>query len=89
MPPIAALQNFVPPISKGRRLVFNLLAGLLGLVGVALIVFGLTKGGDVGGRAGLIGGGAFVIVLCVSLFSPRLVPPLARAAGCRWKRCGG
>jgi putative ABC transport system permease protein len=81
VPPIAALQNFVPPISRGRRFLFNLLAGLLGALGVAMIVFGLATGGDVGGRAGLIGGGAFVIVLCVSLFTPKLVPPLARVAG--------
>ncbi len=81
VPPIAALQNFVPPLGRGRRLVFNLFAGLLGVIGAAMIVYGLAKGGDVGGRAGLIGGGAFVIVLCVSLFTPRLVPPLARLAG--------
>ncbi len=81
VPPIAALQNFVPPLGRGRRLLFNLLAGLLGLLGAAMIVYGLAKGGDVGGRAGLIGVGAFVIVLCVSLFTPRLVPPLARLAG--------
>ena len=31
--------------------------------------------------AGLMGGGAVVIVLAVSLFSPRLVPPLATIAG--------
>jgi putative ABC transport system permease protein len=81
VPPIAALQNFVPPISGGRRLAFNLFVAALGLLGAGLVVYGLAKGGDVGGRAGLIGGGAFVIVLCVSLFSPRLVPPLARVAG--------
>jgi putative ABC transport system permease protein len=81
VPPIAALQAFVPTVSPRRRLVFTLLAGLLGAVGVVLILLGLLRGGDIGTRAILMGAGAFVIVLCVSLFSPRLVPPLAAVAG--------
>jgi putative ABC transport system permease protein len=81
VPPIAALQNFVPPVGGRRRLVFNLFTAALGVIGVVLIAFGLLKGGEIGPRAGLIAGGAFVLLIFVSLFSARLVPPLARVAG--------
>jgi putative ABC transport system permease protein len=81
VPPIAALHAFAPARSRRRRLVYAVLAVLLGLVGLAMVLTGLFGGGGAGTRAGLIGGGAVVIVLAVSLFSPRLVPPLATLAG--------
>jgi putative ABC transport system permease protein len=46
-----------------------------------MVLTGLFGGASAGTGAGLVGGGAVVIVLAVSLFSPRLVPPLAKVAG--------
>jgi putative ABC transport system permease protein len=81
VPPIAALHAFAPPPSRRRRLVYAALSVLLALGGLALLLAGLFGDGDAGARAGLMGGGAAVVVLAVSLFSPRLVPPLAILAG--------
>ena len=46
-----------------------------------MLLLGLFGDADAGAAAGLMGGGAVAIVLGVSLFSPRLVPPLAAVAG--------
>jgi putative ABC transport system permease protein len=81
VPPIAALQAFAPPPSKRRRIVFVLFSALVGLVGLLLLLVGLFGGQSAGTAAGMIGGGALAIVIAVSLFSPRLVPPLATVAG--------
>jgi putative ABC transport system permease protein len=81
VPPIAALQAYVPPSSRGRRLLYLALSFLLGLGGLAMLLAGLFGGGGAGTRAGLMGAGAVAIVFGVSLFSPRLVPPLATIAG--------
>jgi putative ABC transport system permease protein len=81
VPPIAALHAFVPKPSRRRRIVYLVFSTLLSLVGLAMVLVGLLGDGDVGSRAGLMGGGALVIVIAVSLFSPRLVPPLAVVAG--------
>ncbi len=81
VPPIAALHAFVPMPSRRRRLLYLALAILLGAAGLAMVLIGLFGGADAGAAAGLMGGGAVVIVIAVSLFSPRLVPPLATFAG--------
>jgi putative ABC transport system permease protein len=81
VPPIAALHAFVPKASRRRRAVYLVLSALLGLAGLLMLLAGLFGNGSAGARAGLMGGGAAVIVLAVSLFSPRLVPPLATVAG--------
>jgi putative ABC transport system permease protein len=81
VPPIAAMHAFSPPPARRRRILFGALATLLGLAGLALVLIGLFGNASAGAAAGLMGGGAVVIVLAVSLFSPRLVPPLARVAG--------
>lgn len=81
VPPIAAMQAFTPPATRRRRLLFAALSVLLGIAGLTILLAGLFGGGSAGGRAGLMGGGAVAIVLAVSLFSPRLVPPLAMIAG--------
>ncbi|HVY95740.1 MAG TPA: FtsX-like permease family protein [Solirubrobacterales bacterium] len=81
VPPIAALHAFTAPASRRRRLVYAALSILLGLAGLAMVLIGLFGGGSAGTAAGLMGAGAVVIVLAVSLFSPRLVPPLAAVAG--------
>ena len=81
VPPIAALHAFVPTPSRGRRLVFLTFSILLAALGLAMVLIGLLGDADAGAAAGLMGGGAAVIVIAVSLFSPRLVPPLAAIAG--------
>jgi putative ABC transport system permease protein len=81
VPPIAALHAFTAPSSRRRRLVYAVLSVLLGLAGLAMVLAGLFGNADGGAAAGLMGGGAVVIILGVSLFSPRLVPLLATLAG--------
>jgi putative ABC transport system permease protein len=81
VPPIAAMHAFSPPPTRRRRIVLALVAILLGAAGLAAVLLGLFGNASAGTRAGLIGGGAVVIVFAVSLFSPRLVSPLAMIAG--------
>jgi len=81
VPPIAALHAFAPAPSRRRRILYATLSVLLGLAGLAMLLIGLFGNADAGAAAGLMGAGAVVIVLGVSLFSPRLVPPLATVAG--------
>jgi putative ABC transport system permease protein len=81
VPPIAALRAFTAPPSRRRRVVTAILSVLFGLVGLALLLGGLFGGGSAGAAAGMMGGGAVIIVLAVSIFSPRLVPPLAAVSG--------
>ncbi|HEX3042564.1 MAG TPA: FtsX-like permease family protein [Solirubrobacterales bacterium] len=81
VPPIAALHSFQPTPTRRRRLVYLALSILLGLAGLGAVLLGLFGSGSAGARAGLMGGGAVAVVFAVSLFSPRLVPPLASVAG--------
>jgi putative ABC transport system permease protein len=92
VPPIAALHAFAPTASRRRRLVYAVLSILLGAAGLAMVLIGLFGDAEAGAAAGLMGGGAVVIVLAVSLFSPRLVPVLAALAGWpleRFRRLAG
>jgi putative ABC transport system permease protein len=81
VPPIAALQALELPSSHRRRLVYAALAALLGGAGLVMVLIGLFGGAGGGEAAGLMGAGAVAVVLGVSLFSPRLVRPLASVAG--------
>jgi putative ABC transport system permease protein len=81
VPPIAALLALELPQSRRRGIVVAVLAVLLGLAGLAMVLIGLFGGADGGDAALLIGGGAVAVLLGVSLFSPRLVRPLASFAG--------
>jgi putative ABC transport system permease protein len=81
VPPIAALLAIELPHSRRRGVVTVIVATLLGVVGLAMLLAGLFGGAEGGAAAGLMGGGAVVIILGVSLFSPRLVRPLASIAG--------
>ncbi len=81
VPPIAALHAFAPQSTRRRRVLYAVLSILFGLAGLAMVLIGLFGGAEAGTAAGLMGAGAVVIVLAVSLFSPRLVPPLATIAG--------
>ena len=81
VPPIAALHAFTPPDTRRRRLIYAVVSVLLGAAGLAMVLIGLFGSAEAGTAAALMGGGAVVIVFAVSLFSPRLVPPLAAVAG--------
>jgi putative ABC transport system permease protein len=81
VPPIAALHAFTPAPTRRRRLVFLVFSLLLAAAGIAMVLAGLLGDGDAGTRAILMGAGAVVVILAVSLFSPRLVPPLAAVTG--------
>jgi putative ABC transport system permease protein len=86
VPPIAALHAEVTQPGRRRRVVNALLSALLGLVGLGLIAAGLFGGADGGAAAGLMGIGAVLFVIAVSLFSPVLVRPLAAVAGVPMER---
>ncbi len=79
VPPIAALHAFAP--SPSRRLLGAAVSAALAVAGLAMVLLGLFGNASAGTSAGLIGAGAVTIVFAVSLFSPRLVPPLAAIAG--------
>jgi putative ABC transport system permease protein len=81
VPPIAALHAFNPVPTRRRRLAYLALSALLVAAGIGMVLIGLFGNGSAGTRAGLMGGGAVAVVFAVSIFSPRLVPPLAAVAG--------
>jgi putative ABC transport system permease protein len=81
VPPIAALLALELPRSRRHGLVVAALAVLVGLAGLAMLAAGLFGGAGGGDAALLVGGGAVAVLLGVSLFSPRLVRPLASLAG--------
>ncbi|HVD86000.1 MAG TPA: FtsX-like permease family protein, partial [Solirubrobacterales bacterium] len=81
VPPIAALHAFTSVPTRRRSLLYLALSILLAALGLAMVAIGLLGSGGADTRAGLMGGGAVAVVFAVSLFSPRLVPPLATAAG--------
>ncbi len=81
VPPIAALLALEMPASRRRGALTAVLSLLLGAVGMAMVLAGLFGGASGGSAAGLMGGGAVAVLLGVSLFSPRLVRPLASLAG--------
>jgi putative ABC transport system permease protein len=81
VPPIAAMLAHELPAGRRRGIVMAGLAVLLGAAGMAMVLIALFGPVSGGSAAGLIGGGAVAVLLGVSLFSPRLVRPLASLAG--------
>jgi putative ABC transport system permease protein len=80
--PMAALLEAELPERKGSRRTLNVVAVLLALGGMALLLVGLFGGiEDSGTAAGMLGGGAAAVLFSVSLFSSKLVKPLASVAG--------
>jgi putative ABC transport system permease protein len=89
VPPIAALQNLELTSSRRRSLVTVVIAWLLMLGGLALVLFGLFGNQKTGDAALMLGGGAALVLFGVSLYSPRLVRPLAGAIGAPLERLRG
>jgi putative ABC transport system permease protein len=82
VPPIAAIQHLEVTPSRRRSIVFSVIATLLLVGGVALVLVGLFANIRNHGRAALLlGVGAALVLFGVSLWSPKLVRPLAEVAG--------
>jgi putative ABC transport system permease protein len=90
IPPIAAMQELELTASRRRSIVTVAVAWLLMLGGVALVLIGLFANVEDTGQAALmLGGGAALVLFGVSLYSPRLVRPLAGAIGAPIERLRG
>jgi putative ABC transport system permease protein len=89
VPPIAAMQNIELTASRRRSFVTAIIAWLLMLGGLALVLVGLFGNLQTGDSALLLGGGAAVVLFGVSLYSPRLVRPLAGTIGAPLERLRG
>jgi putative ABC transport system permease protein len=88
--PMAALREAELQDTKKRGRVVLGVAILLGAIGLGMTLVGLFAGiSDSGTAAGLLGGGAAVVLFAVSLFSPRLVRPLASITGRPLERLRG
>jgi putative ABC transport system permease protein len=88
--PMAALREAELEDSKRRGRVVTAVALVVGVAGLAMMLVGLFGGiEDSGSAAGLLGGGAALILFGVSLFSPRLVRPLASLTGRPLERLRG
>ena len=82
VPPLAALREGELPEARSHGLLFALGAVAVSLLGLAALLAGLFADiSDSGQAAGLMGLGAVLMLLGVSLFSPRLVRPLASVTG--------
>jgi putative ABC transport system permease protein len=88
--PMAALRESELADSRPRGRATTVAALVFGVLGLAMMVGGLFGGiDDSGTAAGLLGGGAALILFATSLFSPRLVRPLASLAGKPMERVRG
>src|SRR4030095_3168879 len=90
VPPIAAMQELDLTASRRRSIVTVTIAWLLVLGGLALVLVGLFGNiEDTGQAALMLGGGAAAVLFGVSLYSPRLVRPLAGEDRGAPRRFGG
>jgi putative ABC transport system permease protein len=89
VPPIAAMQNIDLTASRRRSVVTAIIAWLLMLGGLALVLVGLFGNQKTGDAALMLGGGAALVLFGVSLYSPRLVRPLAGTIGAPLERLRG
>jgi len=89
VPPIAAMQELELTASRRRSIVTVVMAWLLTLAGLALVLVGLFGNQTTGQSALRLGGGAALVLFGVSLYSPRLVRPLARTIGAPLERLRG
>jgi putative ABC transport system permease protein len=89
VPPIAAMQELDLTASRRRSVVTVAVAWLLMLAGLALVLVGLFGNQETGQAALMLGGGAALVLFGVSLYSPRLVRPLAGTIGAPLERLRG
>ena len=90
VPPIAAMQDLELTSSRRRSIVTVAIAWLLMVGGLALVLVGLFGNiEDTGQAAVMLGAGAALVLFGVSLYSPRLVRPLAGAIGAPLERLRG
>jgi putative ABC transport system permease protein len=90
IPPMAALSEVELPQTRRRSIVYAVLAGALAVAGVAMVLIGLFANIEDSGRAAeLLGIGSAAVLFGVSLWSPRLVKPLAAVAGVPMERLRG
>ena len=88
--PMAALLEAELPEGRGRGRIFAAVAALLTLGGLGMAAYGLLGSiSDSNAAAGLVGGGAVATLFGVSMFSPRLVRPLASFIGWPLERLRG
>ena len=88
--PMAALRESELQDTKPRGRALTIVALVVGFAGLAMMLIGLFGGiEDSGSAAGLLGGGAALMLFGVSLFSPRLVRPLASLTGRPLERLRG
>jgi putative ABC transport system permease protein len=88
--PMAALLEAELPEGRGRGKIFTAVAVLLMVGGLGMAAYGLLGSiDDSNAAAGLVGGGAVATLLGVSMFSPRLVRPLASFIGWPLERLRG
>jgi putative ABC transport system permease protein len=87
--PMAALREAELPESRRRGRVLTVVALLLVVGGLGLTALGLFGGAESNTAALLVGAGAAATLFGVSLFSPRLVRPLASVAGWPLERLRG
>jgi putative ABC transport system permease protein len=88
--PMAALLEAELPDRRRRGLATAIVAGLLGVGGIAMLLVGLFGDpGSAGAAAGTMGAGAAAVLFSTSLYSPRLVKPLASVAGWPMERLRG
>lgn len=88
--PMAALLEAALPERRRRGRVLPIVAGLLGIGGLAMLLIGLFGNIESAGQAaGLMGAGSAAILFSASLYSPRLVKPLASLAGWPLERLRG
>ncbi|HYI38423.1 MAG TPA: FtsX-like permease family protein [Thermoleophilaceae bacterium] len=79
--PMAALLEAELPEARKRGKALPVITVILAAGGLALLLIGLFGGSTGGAAAGLMGGGAAAILFAVSLYSPKLVKPLAGVIG--------
>jgi putative ABC transport system permease protein len=88
--PMAALLDAALPESRRSGRITAVVAGLLGIGGLAMLLIGLFGNLESSGSAaGLMGAGSAAILFSASLYSPRLVKPLASVAGWPIERLRG
>jgi putative ABC transport system permease protein len=87
--PMAALREAELPTGHRRGRLLAAFAVVLMLAGLGLTLLGLFGDAESGAAAGLMGGGAFMVIIGVSIFSSNLVRPLATIAGWPLERLRG